>query len=196
MVRHCSVCGRRGHDKRHHIRGNPDFFTKDGVVHPIRNSAGYSSADAKGDEKRAKTERQRAKGSPATAKAGRDADDKRVAQESRKRIAEERSKKAPARSPRIKRLPETIVLVKNDSMGKPLHELMLEVGKTMPNRTRSNYDYGRKAPERSEKAGEVAFQKVSNGFLTNFGHFTTDKLEAVVKHYESEGYYRPKGHRK
>ena len=36
MKRHCSVCRSTAHDRRFHERVNPDFFTANGVVHPMR----------------------------------------------------------------------------------------------------------------------------------------------------------------
>ena len=66
--RRCGVCRQFGHDRRTcpTVARNPDFYSAGGVVHPIRGSAGYSEAT------REKIDRQRAKGSPATAKAGRE----------------------------------------------------------------------------------------------------------------------------
>ena len=60
-VRHCSVCGRSGHDRSLHRR-NPDFFSAGGKVHPIRGSKGYS------ESVRARIDRQKKKPAVATHK--------------------------------------------------------------------------------------------------------------------------------
>ena len=73
-ARHCSVCRSTAHDRRFHERRNPlegAFTDANGVVHPIRGSAGYSEA------KRERIDRQKAKGAPATRKAARIEEERR-----------------------------------------------------------------------------------------------------------------------